>query len=663
MALVLTTIRAADANGAAYPGAKLFLYEAGEGEIPQGGFKDAAGNVQHANPVVCDANGTEAVWLDDTKNYKVVLKDAAEARTLFFEPNYDPSAGPLLVWPFASNVTTEDASYSNPDLPNATTRTINSVLKDFPSINDYLPAEPTEPNATEVTAAFQSIADEVGDLGGGMVQIPRGRMDYQGQPAWLLNDTITISRPGVILQGVGKAFKGLFSPEPNRLPRFGGTAIVLEPGTDLGTDADTSEVAPLFKVDLDTSLIDANAAAGVRPRIHSGLENLTLYGARYDDSATSAGGGVLVNGTMYSIVRQCSIVGMSAYGIMSTSRRTEAGALSSAPANPVLGQYAQSDGTVDGTFGDDGAGMYWYNGSEWLPVPGSANNAEWWDLVVQSCGGNGIDITSPDSIIGRLQLGFNRNNLRIGGGGNLGVYGVHAWDSTEDNIRVSGGPGVKIYGHAYDASDANIAILSGDADVDLMLRDANRDKAVGTPRTTSNIYVGGTASATIKAHCRPPASGAQSSDPARTYNWTEYDLYLADGATANVAQLKASGGSNIISRVGFENESNSFYSENAQNYRQLATLNSSSLFVGSSSVPVFDASEEGAVWDVVVAHSSGSTAVTGRILGDTVTPRIISQSTDGVVDLLLSIQGTFVRVQNNTNATGYTCTASVYRVH
>ena len=112
MPFTLVTVNAVGVNSTVYAGAKLFLYQAGT-LTPQAGFVDSSGNTAHSNPVIADANGQEAVWLDRTKSYKLVLKDSTEATTLFSQDNFNPSvqAG-LIISPQAQgdqNVGTTDS--------------------------------------------------------------------------------------------------------------------------------------------------------------------------------------------------------------------------------------------------------------------------------------------------------------------------------------------------------------------------------------------------------------------------------------------------------------------------------------------------------------------------------------------------------------------------
>lgn len=92
MAFVLTTVQASDFNNTLQAGAKLYLYAA-DGVTLQAGYQDKAGSTAHLNPIVCSASGQEAVWLDDTLTYRLILRDAADANT-YFDQVIDPSTHP-----------------------------------------------------------------------------------------------------------------------------------------------------------------------------------------------------------------------------------------------------------------------------------------------------------------------------------------------------------------------------------------------------------------------------------------------------------------------------------------------------------------------------------------------------------------------------------------
>lgn len=67
-----------DANGDPLAGGKIYTYQAGT-TTPQATYTDAGGLTPNANPVVLDASGYAAMWLDPTLSYKFVIKDANDA--------------------------------------------------------------------------------------------------------------------------------------------------------------------------------------------------------------------------------------------------------------------------------------------------------------------------------------------------------------------------------------------------------------------------------------------------------------------------------------------------------------------------------------------------------------------------------------------------------
>lgn len=75
-----------DQNGAPLAGGKLFTYMAGT-TTPLATYTDASGSVTNSNPVVLDATGRAAVWLQPGLLYKFVLTDALDA-TQYTEDNF-----------------------------------------------------------------------------------------------------------------------------------------------------------------------------------------------------------------------------------------------------------------------------------------------------------------------------------------------------------------------------------------------------------------------------------------------------------------------------------------------------------------------------------------------------------------------------------------------
>jgi len=69
--------REIDANGLPLVGGKLYSYQAGT-STPQATYTDSTGGTPNANPVVLDASGRAAVWLDISLSYKFVLKDSSD---------------------------------------------------------------------------------------------------------------------------------------------------------------------------------------------------------------------------------------------------------------------------------------------------------------------------------------------------------------------------------------------------------------------------------------------------------------------------------------------------------------------------------------------------------------------------------------------------------
>lgn len=67
--------QALDINGSLLVGGQLYSYQAGSTTL-QATYSDATLATPNANPTILDAHGSASVWLDPTKNYKLVLQDA-----------------------------------------------------------------------------------------------------------------------------------------------------------------------------------------------------------------------------------------------------------------------------------------------------------------------------------------------------------------------------------------------------------------------------------------------------------------------------------------------------------------------------------------------------------------------------------------------------------
>jgi hypothetical protein len=65
-----------DTNGNPLAGGLLYTYQSGT-TTPQATYTDSAGGTPSANPIVLDANGEAAMWLDPALSYKFVLKNSA----------------------------------------------------------------------------------------------------------------------------------------------------------------------------------------------------------------------------------------------------------------------------------------------------------------------------------------------------------------------------------------------------------------------------------------------------------------------------------------------------------------------------------------------------------------------------------------------------------
>lgn len=64
-----------DSNGNPLSGGNLYTYQAGT-TTAQATYTDETGNTPNTNPIVLDANGAAAIWLDPSLAYKFILKDS-----------------------------------------------------------------------------------------------------------------------------------------------------------------------------------------------------------------------------------------------------------------------------------------------------------------------------------------------------------------------------------------------------------------------------------------------------------------------------------------------------------------------------------------------------------------------------------------------------------
>jgi len=77
--------RFTDSNGNPLVGGKVFTYVAG-GTAKQNTYTDASGSTPNANPVLLDARGEAAIWLDQTLSYKITVSPSTDT---------DPPTAPI----------------------------------------------------------------------------------------------------------------------------------------------------------------------------------------------------------------------------------------------------------------------------------------------------------------------------------------------------------------------------------------------------------------------------------------------------------------------------------------------------------------------------------------------------------------------------------------
>lgn len=85
-----------DNSGDPLNGGKVYVYVAGttSNDTSYPTYDDAlAGTNANANPVVLDANGRAQIWLQADRQYKIVVKDSADATTFQTMDDYSPGQG------------------------------------------------------------------------------------------------------------------------------------------------------------------------------------------------------------------------------------------------------------------------------------------------------------------------------------------------------------------------------------------------------------------------------------------------------------------------------------------------------------------------------------------------------------------------------------------
>ena len=82
----LPKVTVLDTNGDPVSGAKLFFYLTGT-STPEDVYQDQANTTPHTNPVICDSDGRSGpIWMDNTKTYKLVVKDASDITIYTVDP-------------------------------------------------------------------------------------------------------------------------------------------------------------------------------------------------------------------------------------------------------------------------------------------------------------------------------------------------------------------------------------------------------------------------------------------------------------------------------------------------------------------------------------------------------------------------------------------------
>lgn len=110
MAAKIIICQARDENGNVLVGAKLNVYDAGT-TTRRSIFTDSALSVASANPAIADSDGIIVVFIDDTAgDAKFILTNSAESVIYYTQDDFDPTTGPLLIYPLGGNQALETSS-------------------------------------------------------------------------------------------------------------------------------------------------------------------------------------------------------------------------------------------------------------------------------------------------------------------------------------------------------------------------------------------------------------------------------------------------------------------------------------------------------------------------------------------------------------------------
>jgi hypothetical protein len=145
--------------GLPLPGGKLFSYIAGT-STPQATYTDSTQSTPNANPVILNANGQAAVWLDPTKTYKFILQDAFGNQIYSTDQVQGSLTAAVLTQQFLGAIL-------NPQTPAELAASVTPLNYDYlPGVIERYLLGVNIPYSTSMTAAFQAAVNQA-RVGGG----------------------------------------------------------------------------------------------------------------------------------------------------------------------------------------------------------------------------------------------------------------------------------------------------------------------------------------------------------------------------------------------------------------------------------------------------------------------------------------------------------------
>lgn len=274
----------------------------------------------------------------------------------------------------------------------------------------------------------------------------------------------------------------------------------------------------------------------------------------------------------------------------------------------------------------------------------SCNNIHIRNVYCLSNGGRGVVAAGGDSMLSNSQIGYNGlTGVSASGWGTISDCLI--WNNQGGGMYIGSGdePPIITGNKIYDNKESGIslgvatstAVITGNA----ILR--NGDGGTGAAEN-SGIYVDSTETDGITISGNTIANNTATTTQ-------DYGIYFAQTAARAVV------------------EGNDIYGNTVDDLRVASPLNvrtySKSVTVTTSGLTLFDVSAtgfDGVVYDVTVAHVGGANAAHCRVLGDTASPLIVSQSNVGSGAFTFSISSGNLVV--TSTGSDFTSAASFSRV-